>query len=147
MNLMPRRMTDWPCPPPITTTFSGLLFIQIPLIAVFFITVILDLIVIIQEIRDRNGAMLAAGTANRYGEVIFAFLDIFGKRVIEEFQQPFDEFLGFRFVHDVMVDLRIVAGIGTQLDFPIGIGEKAHVDHQIGVQRHAMLIAKRDKAD
>ena len=91
--------------------------------------------------------MLAAGTANRYGEVIFAFLDIFSKRVIEEFQQSFDEFLGLRFVHDVMVDLRIVAGIGTQLDFPIRIGEKAHVDHQIGVQRHAMLIAKRDKAD
>ena len=77
-------MTYWPCPPPITTTFNGLLFIQPPLIAMFFIAVILDLIVIIQEIRDRDGAVLAAGTANRYGEVILAFLDIFGKRVIEK---------------------------------------------------------------
>jgi len=100
-----------------------------------------------QVVGDDHRAVLAARAADRHREMVRAFLDVFRKRIVGESQQALQELLGLRLLHDIVIDALVVARIRPQVDDPVRIGQETDVDHQIGIQRHAVLVAEADEAD
>src|ERR1035438_8710365 len=83
-------------------------------------------------------AVLASGAAERDGEVALAFANVMRDQVNQQLRNPRDKFLGLREGQDVARHLRVAPGERTELRNKVGIGQEAHVEHQVGVFRDAL---------
>ena len=96
-----------------------------------------------EALHEIHGAVPAAGAADRHGEVVAVVAGVFGKPRRDE---PFDvgvHLLDGGFLLEERDDGQIASRQRLQLGLVVGVGEAAHVEHQIRIERHAVLEAER----
>src|SRR5437868_2214397 len=96
---------------------------------------------------DHYGAVLASGASEADGQVALAFADIMRKQVDKQIGDAVDEFLGLREGADVFGHARISARERAELGHEMRIGEKAHIEDQVGIFGNSVLEAEADAGD
>ncbi len=92
--------------------------------------------------RWHTRAVFAAGAADRDGQIALALALVAGAEQVEQLDVPVEELAGALLGEHVVGDLRVLAGQVAQLRDPERVGQEPHVDHQVGVQRQAVLVAE-----
>ncbi|MNE22577.1 hypothetical protein D3C80_1157930 [compost metagenome] len=86
--------------------------------------------------------MVAAGAADGHGDVG----TIAGGKARQPFAQVGEQvlihFLDIRLGVQVVAHHLFQAAVLAQVRLPVGVGQAAHVEHQVGVHRHAALEAE-----
>ena len=87
----------------------------------------------------------ATALANNGGndELAFSFLDVLGNEKINERVEPFSKLRRHLPFADVFGDGFHFAAFMAQFGYVKRVGQKAHVYHQVGVERQAILESKR----
>src|SRR5271156_428962 len=91
--------------------------------------------------------MSAAGTAERYGEIAFAFGNIMRDQIEQQAFDATQEFAGLRERTDVARDAGIFAAEFAQVRHEMGIGQKADVEDQVRIRGNAVAKAEADDRD
>ena len=85
-------------------------------------------------------AMLAAGATDRDREIAAVRAGQLGNPVLEEADDVGEHLGDDRMALEVFDDRRIAAGERGEARLPVGIGQAAHVEHEVGVARHAVPV-------
>ena len=96
---------------------------------------------------DRDAAVLAARAADGDSELLLALGDVARHDAVEQRLPADHEILGLLAVHDEVAHGGVEARQRTQLGIVVGVRQEAHVDHQVGVDRGAVLEAERVDRD
>ena len=96
---------------------------------------------------DGYAAVLAAGAAEGYGEIAFAFLDVVREEEFEHFGCFGEELLGLRKAHDVAGDFLIFACQLAELGDEVWVREEAHIEDEISVGGHTVFEAEAGCGD
>ena len=91
--------------------------------------------------------MLAARAAQRYVEARFPFFLVEGDQELHHAEQLLQESLAFLPPHDVVLNLLILPGEVLQLLDEIGIGQEAHVQHEIRLGGKPVPVAEGHEID
>ena len=83
--------------------------------------------------------MLATGAAHSNGQLALAFPDIERQRHLQKQLVPFQQLLCLRVTHDKIHHFLIQAGLVFEPRHIEGVGQAAHVQHQIRLRRQAEL--------
>src|SRR5271165_375010 len=97
--------------------------------------------------RQIHGTMAAAGAADADRQVRLAFADEQRDEEVDEAVELAFERLDVRIALEKLDHGRMRAGERAQLVDVVGIGKKARVEDQIGVQRHAVLVTESHHRD
>ena len=89
--------------------------------------------------RNHHRAMLAAGTTKRNRQVALSLVDVMRQQVHQQFRYPLNEFFCLRKRPDVLGYARMTSRERAKLRHEMRIGQKAHVEHQVGILRHPMF--------
>ena len=92
---------------------------------------------------DIDGTVLPAGTADGDGNVAAAFFLQAREPVVHKVVDVVHHFLRQGLLVEIRLNGGIHAGVGAQLGIVIGIGQATHIEHEIGVVRHAVFEAER----
>ena len=87
--------------------------------------------------------MLAAGAADRHRQIAAVVAHIAGQPVGNESTDVLDHPSDIGLALEELDDLGILSGQRTQLRVVVRVGQAAHVEHQVGVERNAVLEAER----
>ena len=97
---------------------------------------------------DVHAAVLAAGAADADGEVgAVAALDEGGQPAFQVGGGVGDEAARFFVLFEEGDDRRVAAAVGADGRIPVGVGQKAHVKEEIGIDRRAVFEAKGLQGD
>src|ERR1051326_2325988 len=91
--------------------------------------------------------MLASRTTKANGQVAFPFANIVRQKIRQQIGDAVNELSRLRKRTDVLGHLRMLAGVRTQTRNKVGIRQKAHVEHQVGVLRHALLRSEEHTSE
>ncbi len=95
---------------------------------------------------DGHAAVLAARATDGDRELGLALGHVAGHRHVQQLAPGLDEGLRGGVFHHEVAHLLVVAGEGAHLGVVEGVGQEAHVDHEVGLGRHAVLEAEREHA-
>jgi hypothetical protein len=84
----------------------------------------------------------APGAADGHREVLLALLDEAGQGDLEQLAQPLHVAGGVLLGEHVVAHGRVAAGLRAQLGDPVRVGQEAHVQDHVGVQRQPVLEAE-----
>ena len=95
-----------------------------------------------QLVDDVDRAVLAAGAADSDGQIAAIAREVLGNPGTDELRDVRDQRrdIGLRF--EEADDLGVTAGEVAQRRLPVGIGQRAGIEHEIGVARNAVLEAE-----
>src|SRR5271167_2128144 len=93
---------------------------------------------------QRDGTMAATGATERYREITFAFCNVVRDQIQQQALDAAQEFARLREGTDVARDAGILAAEWTQARHEMRVGQKAHVEDEIGVRRNAIAKAEAD---
>ena len=96
---------------------------------------------------DDDRTVPAAGAADRDREAGLALLDVGRDEQVEQFVEPGEEALGDRLAEHVLADLGRQPGLGPQGLDVVRVLHEPDVEHEVGLQRHAVLVAEADDLD
>src|ERR1019366_10156561 len=96
---------------------------------------------------DHHRAVLSTGAAEADGQVAFALMNVVGQQVDQQVGNAADELLGLRERSYIFGDLRIASGERPGLRYAMRIGEKAHIEHQVGIVGHSVFETEADTGD
>lgn len=96
-----------------------------------------------QFLSDHHRAMPSAGAADSDRQITFAFLLIARQQGDDQLHNIFGEFHIIGILADIGGDIFILAGEAAQFRLVMRIGEKARIENQIRLARHAVAIGKR----
>ncbi len=74
--------------------------------------------------------------------MIFLFIFILDKHIVQKAFQMTDKFLRLIKAHDIIIDRSIIASLFTQLLYLIWIRKKSDIKNKVYIHRYAMLKAK-----
>ncbi len=97
--------------------------------------------------RDEDGAMLAAGAAEGYGEIALALVDVVREQELEHVRCFVEELLCLGELTNILRDLGVAAGELAELGDEVRVGEEAHVEDEVRVCRDAVLEAEAGGGD
>src|SRR5690606_28201437 len=89
---------------------------------------------------DGDRAVAPAGAPKGDGEVRLALRHVRGEERSEELPQVADEILSLVLVEHVPADGLVEAGVGAQLVHPVRVGQEPAVEHDVDVERQAVLV-------
>src|SRR5262245_23149808 len=98
-------------------------------------------------VRDGHRAMSASGTADRDGDVALAFALVKRHQKIEQFAESANCLPRLFALIQVFDDRLIVAGQALQFGDEMRVGQEAHVEDQVGVQRNPVFEPEADDRD
>src|SRR3954469_11308274 len=98
-------------------------------------------------LRNEYRPMLAAGTSERNRKIALPFANVMRQQVDEQIGYALDELARLRERHHVFCDLGVRAVERTQLGNEVRVGQKAHVEDEIGVIRDSLLVAEAHSGD
>ena len=87
---------------------------------------------------DHDGTVLAAGAAECDGQIALAFVNVMRQQVDEQIGDARDEFARLRERTNVFGQARIAPGQRPELGNEMRIGQKAHIEDQVGVLGNAL---------
>ena len=87
-------------------------------------------------------AMLAAGTAERNGEITAIIDNKVGQPAFYEETDVIAHFFHTGDVFEKFDHCRIASGKGAQDRIVVWVGQAAHVEYKIGVERDAILVSE-----
>src|SRR5438128_1174729 len=91
--------------------------------------------------------MAPAGAAKSNGQVALALPHVVRQQINQQLSDALQKFLGLRKRTNVLRHLGMASGVRPQSRNEVGIGQKAHVENQVSILRHALLVAKADARD
>ena len=91
---------------------------------------------------EHHGTVPSACAAERDRQVAFPFPDIVRNQKIKQAFDAAQKFARLRERPDVARHALVLAGKTPQLRNKMGIRQKAHIENQVGVHRHAVAIAE-----
>src|SRR5258707_6515565 len=94
------------------------------------------------RVRDNDRPVAAARAPDPDGEVALPLLDVARDHVGQEVVQLLDEARGVRLALHVADDRRVVAGEGLERGHEVRIGQEAHVEDEVRLRRHAVLVTE-----
>jgi hypothetical protein len=89
-----------------------------------------------------HAAVLAAGAANGYSQIGLAFLLIEGQQIGQHFQKTPEKTPGFRGAHHIIAHGLIAAVQGAQFIVIKGVGQEAHIHHEISLRGQTIFEAE-----
>src|SRR5262249_2688654 len=96
----------------------------------------------LNRFRHHHGAVLAAGAAERDGEIAFAFAHVVRNQIDQKAFHATEKFVGLRKGTDVAANFGIFSGEGAQARDKVRIGKKANVEDQVSVGGNAVAVAE-----
>src|SRR2546425_2408487 len=100
-----------------------------------------------QFIRQDHRAVFTSRAPQRHGQMRLALFHVLRQEIIHQRGQMAHKlFRRWRAEHKTP-DLRAVPGQGTQRFVVVRVRQEPHVEHEIGVERDAILIPKREHGD
>src|SRR5690606_33102992 len=96
---------------------------------------------------DGHRPMLAAGAANRHGDVALALFRILGQQELEQIVHAGDELVHVGELVENRPYGRILAGTGAEVRLEMRVRQEPCVEHEIGVQRHTVLEPETEQRD
>src|SRR5947199_358312 len=103
--------------------------------------------VVCQCIRQHHRTMVASGAPERHRPVGLALFHILRQQIVHQLGQVAHELLRRGGVEHKAADLRAVAGQGAQRLVVVRVGQESHVEHEVGVERNAIFVPKREHGD
>src|SRR6476661_8253808 len=100
-----------------------------------------------QRLGDRHGPVLATRAADGDRDVAAALADVAVDHRVEQAAGPAQELVGALLPHDELADRRVPSGQGPQLGDPVRVGQEAHVEDDVGIERQAVLEPERHDGD
>ena len=95
--------------------------------------------------KHRSVAMAeAVGRAHRNIQIVLPFSEKPGINGLQQGLQPGEELGCRRLAEDVVAHLGVQTAERLELGLPVGVGQEAHVQHHVGVDRDAVLEAEGD---
>ena len=91
--------------------------------------------------------MAAAGAADGDGETVLALLNVVRQQVLYHVGQLVHKYVGLLEFENIVTHIRVHPAVEFELLHIKGIGQEAHVEHEIRVQRHAVLEAEGHHVD
>src|SRR5215813_1094978 len=98
-------------------------------------------------VRDGHRAMSSSGTPDRDGDVALAFALVKRHQEIEQFAESANGLPRLLALIQVFDDRLIVAGHVFQFGDEMRVGQEAHVEDQVGVQRNPVFEPEADDRD
>ena len=99
-----------------------------------------------QPLGDHHRPVPAAGAADRDRQVALPFRDVVRQDEAQVLLQPVHELAGRRVALHELGDRPVAAGPPPQRRHEMRIRQAAHVEHEVGVDRHAVLEAEAEDA-
>src|ERR1035438_1380245 len=96
---------------------------------------------------NHDRAMLTAGAPKSHGQIALPFVDVVRQQKKQHIRNPVEELARLRKADDVVLDLWIFAGKVAEFRNKVRVGKKAHIENQIGLKRHALLVAEADRGN
>jgi len=96
---------------------------------------------------EHDGTVFAASAADGDRQITFAFADVVRDQVGEEAFDATEKFAALRERANVLLDFGIFASVAAQGRDEMRVWQKAHVENQVGVGGHAVLVAKANDGD
>src|SRR3989449_11662165 len=100
-----------------------------------------------QFIRQDHRAVFASRTPQRHCQMRLALFHVVRQEIIHQRGQMAHKLLRRRRAEHKTADLRAAAGQGTQRFVVVRVRQEPHIEHEIGVERDAILISERDHGD
>src|SRR3954453_7451983 len=100
-----------------------------------------------QLLADHDRAMESAGAADRDREARLSLLDIGGHEQVQHLLERGEELAGDRLAEHVLADLRREPAVGAQRLDVVGVLHEPHIEHEVGLERDAVLEAEADELD
>src|ERR1700704_6919349 len=91
---------------------------------------------------DHYGTMLAAGAAERDGQIAFSFPDVMRQQIHQQFRDPFYEFPGLGERPNVFGYLGVASGERTEFGDEMWIRQKSDIEQQVGILGHSVFEAE-----
>ena len=88
---------------------------------------------------DHDRSVLAAGAAEGNCQITFAFMDIVRKQINQEIRDSLDEFGGLGKRANIFRNLGMESGERPKFGNEVRVGQKAHIENQVGVFRNSVL--------
>src|ERR1039458_5014247 len=96
---------------------------------------------------NHHGTMLAAGASEGQREIALALVDVVRQQEEQHVRYAVEKLPRLRKAHDVVLDLRVFAGQVPKLRHEVRVGKEPHIEDQIRVQRHAILVSETNRRD
>ena len=93
---------------------------------------------------NHHGTMLASSAAETDGQIALPFFDVVRQQINQKIGDTLDKLARLRKRANVFSHARISSGERAEFGHEMRIGEKAHVEEQIGIDGDPVLIAERD---
>src|SRR5438132_10918484 len=100
-----------------------------------------------QCIRQHHRTVFATRAPERHRQVALALFHILRQQIVHQLGQVAHELLRRGGVEHKVADLRAVAGQGAQRLVVVRVGQEPHVEHEVGVERNAIFVPKREHGD
>src|SRR4029453_10170964 len=95
-------------------------------------------------LRYDNAAVLAAGAAHRDRDISLAFATVALGQDLQHLRVTLEEVLGAGLLQHICADRWVKPGARAQLRYPVRVRQEPAVDHEVGVDRQAVLVAEGD---
>lgn len=100
-----------------------------------------------QLIRGVNRSMFTTSTADSDGNVALSFAMVKWNQVIEEAAKSLNCFSNFSVLLKEADHRLVIAGEFLQFRDKVWIGEEAHIEHDVGIDRNTVFVAKAHYSD
>src|SRR5262245_6288220 len=98
--------------------------------------------VCLEPFGEVNRTMLTAGTADGHREITAIVSDVGRQPVTDEARDVSLHALHFRLVGKEVANSLVPAGLRTQYRVVVWVGQAAHVEDEVGIERNAVLEAE-----
>src|SRR5258708_21810560 len=95
---------------------------------------------LLHRLRQHYGAVPPARAAERNGQITLSLTDVVGNQIGEQAFDAAQEFPGLRKRADIPPDFRVLARERPQPRHEMRIGQKSHVENQVGIRRHSVAV-------
>ena len=94
-----------------------------------------------------HAAVLSPGAPERDRQVTLPFFNVMRQKVQQQFRHARHELRGLRETTYELSDRRILASLVAELGNEVRIGKEAHIEHHVGIQRHAVFEPEAEAGD
>src|ERR1017187_4974315 len=95
--------------------------------------------------RDKHRPVLPAGASERHRQIALPFLNVMRQQKLQHVRHLVQKLLRLRKLEDVLRHFGIPPGQFAERRHKVRVGQKAHVEHQVGLCRNAVLEAEADR--
>ena len=93
---------------------------------------------------QHDGTVLSAGAADSDRQIALTLADVMRNQIGEQAFDAAEKFARLRKRANVLLDFGIFAGVTAQAGDKVRVGQKADIEHEIGVRRDTIFVAETD---